>query len=163
MNGEHHERARKLLAAARVEGLSAADQAWLESHLDDCGDCRTYAESLERTVAALRSFPAPVDPALVEATHRRLRLRASELREHEARMWALWATCALSWILGALSAPLLWWGFEWIGQHIDAPKAVWIAAFVLWWLTPAAVVGAVVACHRSRGLRENGREATLPR
>jgi len=163
MKGESHERTQKLLVAARVEGLSAADQAWLDSHLTACAGCMAQAESLERAVAALHSFQAPVNPAIVDETRRRLHLRAQELHEHEARMRALWVTCALSWILGALSAPALWWGFEWIGQRIDAPKAVWITAFVLWWVTPAAVVGAVVACHRSRGLRGNGHEGILPR
>ena len=46
MSGEHHERAHELLAAAQVEGLSAADQAWLDSHLDGCADCRVYAKPL---------------------------------------------------------------------------------------------------------------------
>jgi predicted anti-sigma-YlaC factor YlaD len=163
MKGEPHERAQKLLVAARAEGLSAADQAWLEPHLETCAGCAAYAKSLAQTVAAFRSFHVQVDPAVMDETRRRLRLRAQELYEHETRMWALWLACALSWVLGALSAPLLWWGFEWIGKRIDAPNAVWISAFVLWWLTPAAVVGAVLACQRSRGLKENGHEATLPR
>jgi anti-sigma factor RsiW len=116
MNGERHERAQKLLAAARVEGLTAAERAWLDSHLEACGDCSVYAESLERAIAALRTFQAPVDSALMEATRRRLHLRARELHEQEVRMRALWMACGLSWVLGVLTAPLLWWGLEWIGQ-----------------------------------------------
>jgi anti-sigma factor RsiW len=149
MNNEHHERARMLLAAARVEGLKAAERAWLESHLEACGDCRVHAESLERAVAAVRSFQAAVDPTLLEATRRRLRVRAHELREHEARMRALWMACGLSWVLGALTAPLLWWGVEWIGQRFVTPPPVWVTAFLFSWVVPGAVVAAVLVWRRS--------------
>ena len=152
MKDELHAQAQRFIDAAQVEGLNAGDQAWLKSHLDACGECRIYAESLERTVAALRSFQTPVDPALVEATRRRLYVRARELREHESRMRALWMACSLSWVLGVLTAPLLWWGLEWIGQHVGAPRTIWITALVLWWLTPfrAAVSSAAAAGSAAR-------------
>jgi anti-sigma factor RsiW len=156
MNGDHHEWARKLLAAVRVEGLSAAERALLDSHLGACGDCRIYAESLETAVAALRSFQAPVNPALVEATRRRLHLRASELREHEARMRALWLACALSWVVGVLTAPLLWWGLEWIGQRFAVPQPVWVTAFVFSWIVPAAGVAAALVWRQSHAANHNG-------
>jgi hypothetical protein len=163
MNGEHHERARKLLAAARVEGLGAEERTWLDSHLDVCGDCRVYAESFERAVAAVRSFQAPVDPALMEATRRRLHVRASELCEHEARMRALWMACGLSWVLGLLTAPLLWWGLEWIGQRFLVPQPVWVTAFLFSWIVPAAVVAAVLAWRQSHAANQNGYASIVPR
>jgi anti-sigma factor RsiW len=156
MNGEHHERARELLAAARVEGLSAADQAWLGSHLDACADCRVYAELLERAITAVRAFQAPVDPALTEATRRRLQLRARELREHESRMRALWVACGLSWVLGVLTAPLLWWGLEWIGQRFAVPQPVWVTAFLSSWIVPAAGVAAVLVWRQSHAANQHG-------
>jgi predicted anti-sigma-YlaC factor YlaD len=163
MNGEHHEHARKLLAAARVEGLNATDQAWLDAHLESCGDCRVYVESLDRAVAAARSLQAPVDPVLLETTRRRLHLRARELREHEARMHGLWISCALSWVLGALSAPLLWWGFRWLGRHMALPDLAWQTAFAFWWVMPAAATAAVLAGLRARAANENGIQRSLRR
>jgi anti-sigma factor RsiW len=163
MNNEHHERARMLLAAARVEGLKAAERAWLGSHLDACGDCRVYAESLDRAVAVVRSFQAPVDPALMEATRRRLHLRAREIREHEARMRALWMACGLSWVLGVLTAPLLWWGLEWIGHRFLVPQPVWVTAFLFSWIVPAAVVAAALAWRQSRAADQNGYASIPPR
>jgi hypothetical protein len=156
MNNKHHERARKLLAEARVQGLEGADQAWLGSHLDVCADCAAFAESLEKAVAAVRSFQAPVDPTLLEATRRRLHLRARELQEHEGRMRALWMACGLSWVLGVLTAPLLWWGLEWIGQRFVVPQPVWVTAFLFSWIVPAAVVAAVLAWRQSRAANQNG-------
>ena len=163
MSGEHHERAHELLAAAQVEGLSAADQAWLDSHLDGCADCRVHAKSLERAITGLRSFQTPVDPALMEATRRRLRVRAQELHEQEARMHGLWISCALSWILGVLSAPLLWWGFRWVGRHLALPDLAWQAAFALWWVIPAAATAVVLAGLQARAARGNGIQESLRR
>jgi anti-sigma factor RsiW len=163
MKGESHERAQKLLVAARVEGLSAADQAWLDSHLTACAGCTAQAESLERAVAALRSFQAPVNPAIVDETHRRLHLRAQELREHEARMWALGLACALSWVVGVLTAPLVWWGLEWIGEHVGIPKPVWVGVFLISWVMPAVVIAAVLTWRREFAAARNGDPATMLR
>lgn len=163
MKDELHGRAQNLLDVARVEGLSAADQEWLDSHLDACGDCRLYAKSLECTVAALRTHSVPLNPRLLETTRKRLLVRAHELREQEARMRALWVSCALSWVLGLLSAPLLWWGLVWIGQHTSLPKPWWYLAFVFWWMMPAVVAGGVLTWHHTRAAAENGFAATRTR
>lgn len=163
MKDEPHGRAQNLLDVARVEGLNAADQAWLDSHLDACGNCRLYAESLERTVAALRTHFVPLNPRLLETTRKRLLVRAHELREQEARMRALWVSCALSWVLGLLSAPLLWWGLEWIGQRTSLPKPWWYLAFVFWWMMPAVVAGGVLTWRHTRAAAENGYAATRTR
>lgn len=156
MKDQAHERARKLLEASRVEGITPDDQAWLNSHLESCAGCESYAESLEHTLATLRLFQMPINPAIVDKTRRRLHLRARELHEHEARMRALWLACAVSWVVGVGSAPLVWWGLEWIGQHIALPRPVWFLAFALWWIAPAVVVAAVLTWRRSRAATENG-------
>ena len=53
-NNDAHERARKLIALAGPEALSAADQlslpaqssnAWLAAHLETCASCRAFAEN----------------------------------------------------------------------------------------------------------------------
>jgi anti-sigma factor RsiW len=163
MSEDLHKHARQLLAAGRVEGISDAEQAWLEAHMQECAQCGEHASSLDRTIGGVRSLAALLDPALVEATRRRVHFRARELREQEARTRALWFSCALSWILGAFSAPLLWRGFEWIGHHIALPDLVWQTAFLLWWFVPAAVVGAVFVWRRAHTSSENGYAAVRPR
>ena len=156
MSEDVHQRAEHLLAASKVEGISPAEQEWLETHLESCVPCNEYTAALERAVASLRSVRIPLDPALVRATQFRVRLRAHELREQESRMQGLWISCALSWVLGALSAPLLWWGFQWVGRHIALPDLAWQTAFVLWWVMPAAAAAAVLAGLRARAAKENG-------
>jgi anti-sigma factor RsiW len=165
MKEDDHERAQKLIAAGHIEGLAAIRQQtdWLESHLEACPECAARAQATERALHSLRVAAVPINPSLVTSTQQRVRLRARELREHQARMRALWLSCALSWLLGVLTAPLVWRGFQWAGQHLALSKVVWVAAFALWWVTPAAVVGAVLA---GRLLRPSGGSrdvVTLPR
>jgi hypothetical protein len=95
-------------------------------------------------------------PGLLEATRRRVAVRAHELREHEARMRALWVSCALSWVLGAISAPLLWWGLEWLGARIAFPKPIWYSLFVLSWIVPAALTAAGLVWRQVRARGQNG-------
>jgi hypothetical protein len=57
-----------------------------------------------------------------------------------------------------VSAPLLWWGFQWVGRHMALPDLAWQTAFVLWWVMPAAAAAAVLAGLRARVARENGIE-----
>ena len=163
MKEENHWRAKQLIDVTQLEGLSAADRAWLDEHLQNCASCRELAQATARAIQSLRSVLVGVNPALVSKTQIRVHLRAQELREQQARMRTLWVSCALSWVLGAVSAPLLWQGFEWLGRRIALPEAIWITAFALWWLTPAVVVGTVLAWQRSHASSETGHAATTPR
>ncbi|MBI1983153.1 MAG: hypothetical protein HYS61_03030 [Acidobacteria bacterium] len=156
MSEDVHQRAERLLAASKVEGITEADREWLDAHLEGCAPCARLAASVEHVVASLRSVSLPLDPAVVEATRRRVHARALELREHDARMRALWMSCALSWMLGAVSAPLLWRGLEWVGQRMALPESVQVVAFIFWWIVPAVVVAAVLTWRRSRALAQNG-------
>ena len=162
MNEDVHKKAEGLIAAARVEGISPAEREWLDAHLASCARCAAFAESLSRAVNALRSVSVSPRPELVEATRLRVRLRARELREERFRMRALWISCALSWILGAASAPLLWRGFEWAGRRLDLPNLVWQAAFALWWFVAAAIVGGAFVWWRTHASDECGFDTTLP-
>jgi hypothetical protein len=153
MSEDLHKHARRLLAAARVEGISDAEQAWLETHMQECAQCGEHASSLARTIGGVRSLAAPLDPALVEATRRRVHFRARELREQEARTRALWLSCALSWVLGVLSAPLLWRLVAWFGELLSLSTPVCLTVFVFTWLTPAVVVAALLAWWRTQPVR----------
>jgi len=156
MSEDIHARAARLMDAELVEGIPATERAWLDEHLERCAGCRAHAERTERTVQSLRSLVVQINPALVSATQVRLRLRARELHEHQARMRALWVSCALSWVMGAVSAPLLWRGLAWLGQRFALPQPARLAVFLLAWTVPAVVVGAVLAWQRWRAASENG-------
>jgi anti-sigma factor RsiW len=149
MNAEVHERARHLIDASLIEGISISDREWLEAHLAECPTCGARARVNERALQALRSNTVSIDPAVVTTTQARVRWRARELRENQARLRALWISCALSWLLGAVTAPLLWEAIAWLGRRLDVSQAVWVAVFVMCWIAPATLVGAVVAWKRS--------------
>jgi len=163
MKEEHHEQAKRLLDARAVEGVPRADQEWLDTHLEACAGCTAYAESVGRTIAALRLLPVDLGPAVVEAARARVRLRAHELREHQNRMKALGMACGLSWALGVVSAPLLWWALEWIGERIAVPKPVWVVAFAFTWIVPATLVAAALTWRRSARAAEDGHMMIEPR
>jgi anti-sigma factor RsiW len=162
MSEDTHKKAEALISTALVEGISETDRAWLDAHLEECVECASYAASVNRAVAALGSVTVSIRPELVEATRLRMRIRAQQLREERSRIRALWISCALSWILGAATAPLLWRGFEWAGRHLALPDLVWQAAFVLWWFVPAAIVGGALVWWRAGTPGENGIERFLP-
>jgi hypothetical protein len=145
-----HERALQLIDKRQVEGLTGEERNWLEAHLESCAPCRKRDLETEGALRALRSSALRFDVALVQTTQMRARLRGCELIENAARMRALWISCALSWALGVVSAPLLWRGFEWIGHRLAISRAVWMTGFVLTWVAPAVVVAAVIAWRQAR-------------
>ena len=134
-----------------MEGLTAEERNWLEAHLESCAQCRKQALETERALCALRSAAPRFDVTLVLTTQMRARVRARELIENAGRMRALWISCTLSWLLGVVSAPLLWWGFEWIGNRLAISRAVWMTGFALSWVAPAVVAAAVIAWRQARG------------
>lgn len=149
-----HNRCKRLLLEARVEGLSESDRTWLDRHMDTCEPCSGGAQlmnqALDGAIHTLRSVSVHVDPALIRTTRLRVWLRANELDDKRERMWGLWITCGCSWVLGVASAPFVWRAFEWIGHEADLPSLFWQTGFVLWWLIPAGAVAAVFALQRSR-------------
>src|SRR5512134_2401563 len=134
MSEDVHDRAESLLAASRVENISSSEQEWLEGHLQSCTRCAEHAATLERAVAMLRSVTVSLDQKLIEATRFRVRLRAHELREERARMLGLCISCAFSWVVGVVTAPLVWRGLEWVSEWAALPKPVWVMAFLIWWV-----------------------------
>ena len=154
MRDDIHERATQLIDKRQVEGLTAEERNWLEAHLESCVQCQKQALETEGALRALRSAVPRFDVTLVLTTQMRARMRARELIENAAGMRALWISCALSWVLGVVSAPLLWRGFEWLGHSLAISRAVWMTGFALSWVAPAAVVGAVIAWRHARRANE---------
>lgn len=149
MNHEIYQRACYLIDALHVEGIAASEREWLEAHLTGCPECQAMAQANEHVLQALRSNRITVHPALVSTTQARVRQRARELRENQMRMRTLWISCGLSWVLGTVTAPLLWQAMSWMGRRFELSPAVWITGFAMCWIAPATVVGALVAWRHS--------------
>jgi hypothetical protein len=45
-------------------------------------------------------------------------------------------SCVLVAISSALSTPLIWQGFEWLGRWSQLPNPVWQVGFVVFWIAP---------------------------
>jgi anti-sigma factor RsiW len=144
MSKEMHERAEKLIAQERVEGISADEQKWLSAHLAECPDCAERASATQQSIRALRALSVPLPRALASRTQMRVRLRAEHLRAAEPRWRLVWMACGVSWAFGAATAPYVWRALEWIGQHLGLPDFVWEMGFGLWWALPVAVVAIVL-------------------
>ncbi len=154
MNQDLHERAERLIAQGRVEGIPAAERQWLEAHLEGCSRCQEFASATERALRLLRSVPVQVDRSLVQATRLRVYLRALELRDERSRLRGLWASCALSWLLGVVTAPLLWRAFAWAGHRMSLPDLIWQTGFALWWAVPTLAGVAILAAQKAQSAGE---------
>lgn len=153
MTRDTHDEARELIALA--DCVSDAQQSWLHAHLEECAGCRDYAEAAGRAVAALRSMPLAADSRLVRATQMRVRFHASRLRETRERVWLVGMACFGVGLSAALTAPLLWRLFAWMGERAGISSPVWQASFAFFYIAPALVVS-VLLLARGTHLTNNG-------
>ena len=156
MNHDPHQQAQELIAC-RGDGLSEAQQAWLETHLTTCNRCREYAAAAEELVRALRSVPVTADATLVRTTQARARAHAHKLQQQRERMWLIFISCVVVTLSTALTTPLLWQGFAWLGRWIRVPDLLWQTSLVMFWMVPALVASALFA---ARGTYLGGHNGT---
>lgn len=149
-----HEWARQLIDKERIEGLAHDERLWLGDHLAGCETCGGRAAATDAAVRALKSVSVQVPRGLAASTTLRVHEEATKLKHQRARKLALIAGCAVSWIAGVASAPLVWRLCEWVGTTFDLPKIVWELGFVSWWLAPAAFVGLVILWVSERTQRD---------
>ena len=145
-----HERARRLIDVERVEGLAVQERRWLQEHLATCEACAGWAEAAEAALRMLRSVSMVPPAGLAASAKLRVREKAAELKQQRARNLALLAGCALSWVAGVASAPLVWRLCAWLGSTLDLPRIVWQLAFVFWWFVPAAAASLVLLLARAQ-------------
>ena len=148
MTNSYHERARELVLLREVEGVSDGEAAWLASHLEGCAECSDFAKELALAERALRSIPVTASVSLVSATQMRVRQRAAELRDQQARNFLI----GISFCLGLLwSAGSAFVGFRlsgWLADKIHVASWIIAAGFVVFWLAPAvAIAVGLLAYH----------------
>jgi hypothetical protein len=144
-----HQRAQHLFARSLIEGLDSNERVWLDAHLSECAVCAEQIASTQELLRALRKVQVSVPSDLAARTQMRVRLRAEETAQAASNGALLWIITAASWLLGVLSAPLVWRGFTWLGTEMDLPKPVLEFGFVLWWAVPALIAVAVVLHQRA--------------
>jgi anti-sigma factor RsiW len=149
-----HDEARELIVLG--EGLPDARRAWLRTHLDECDACRHYAEAANGVVRALRSLPLAADSGLVRATQMRVRMRARELQQRRERLVLVGLSCVLVVISSAITTPLIWQGFEWLGRWTQVPGPVWQVGFVLFWIAPTIAASLLFLAHGTHLSGTNG-------
>jgi predicted anti-sigma-YlaC factor YlaD len=143
-NDEAHERARRLIASAGPDALSAdrfSDQlssnAWLAGHLETCASCRAFAENAAETIHGLRAIPIAAGRSLVSTTQTRVRRRALELQRHRERLWLVAVSCTAVTLCALLSTFVLWRGFEWLGARAELAPSILQVAFLVFCMMPA--------------------------
>lgn len=153
MKNDIHDEVRTMLAAAG--DLSDAQQSCLHTHLEQCPECRDYAEAVGQVVGALRSLPVTADSRLVRATQMRVRFHAGRLQETRRRIWLVAISCLGVGFSATLTAPLVWRLFAWMGARAGVSTMVWQTGFLFFFIAPALVVS-VLLLARGTFLTHNG-------
>jgi hypothetical protein len=148
MNENLHIRAQRLFAQSLVEGLSRAEQFWLDQHLHECVGCAKETSATHDLLRALRNVAVVLPHDLAARTQLRVRLRAQKSAQPSEDSYLLWVITGFSWLVGVLSAPLVWQCFAWVGNHLHIPKLALEMGFVLWWVVPALFAVAAVLHQR---------------
>ena len=155
MNLQNHERAKKLLAMRRIEGIAPAEEKWLDDHLTHCDACSNAAQSLAVAIDAVRSFSVTARPEAVRRASAAVRLRAEQMRHERERTIPIWIAAAMSAALAILTTPYTWAAFAWVGRLLQVSDITWQVGFLMWWFLPATVAGAVAARRRTVSTQES--------
>jgi hypothetical protein len=49
----------------------------------------------------------------------------------------VWMSCILVGLSAAITTPLLWRGFQWLGEWARVSSPVWQVGFMVFWISPA--------------------------
>ncbi len=154
MTQSSHDEVRRLIATSASD-LSEALQALLQAHLQDCGPCRDYAAATAEIVRALRGVPLAADPRLVRNTQACVRARAVALRQRQQWLSLVALACPLVGLSAAITTPLVWRAFQWMGTYAGLSRTLWQVGFTFYWVAPSLLVS-VLLLFRGTHLADNG-------
>ena len=154
MTQSSHDEVRRLIATSASD-LSEAQQALLQAHLQDCGPCRYYAAATAEIVRALRGVPLAADPRLVRNTQACVRARAVALRQRQQWLSLVALACPLVGLSAAITTPLVWRAFQWMGTYAGLSRTLWQVGFTFYWVAPSLLVS-VLLLFRGTHLADNG-------
>lgn len=144
MTGDVHQQAREWIAIIGIDGLSDTQQSQLQTHLQECDSCREYANATTQVVRSLRSVPMAATPALVRRTQARVRQHAQLLRQHKERLWMVGVACAGIGFSAAVTLPIMWKIFSWMGSWAGVSSPVWETGFGVFVIAPALLVSVLL-------------------
>ena len=153
MTQSSHDEVRRLIATS-VSDLSEAQQALLQAHLQDCGPCRDYAAATAEIVRGLRGIPVAADPRLVRNTQACVRARAVALRQRQQWLSLVALACPLVGLSAAITTPLVWRAFQWMGTYAGLSRTLWEVGFTFYWVAPSLLVS-VLLLFRGTHLADN--------
>jgi hypothetical protein len=144
VTNHEHERAVDLITREGLDDITAGDAAWLQSHLALCPECAEYAGLFHSAGQFLRSAAITASPALVATTQARVRAKAEQLREQQARVFLV----AVSFCIGVLTSTAsawLWWKVgSWVVERLGLPEAIVGPGVLLFWLLPALAIAVLM-------------------
>jgi predicted anti-sigma-YlaC factor YlaD len=155
LQNAEHERARMLIALSGPD-TSAAEQLWLNAHLEGCTSCREFAARSRETVRVLRAVSVTASGSLVSATQLRVRQRTLELQRQRERMWVICACCFAVTLGSAFTIALSWGGLAWMGQQARLSDPLWQIGFIALGVMPAIVTGIVMLARGTYLADHNG-------
>jgi hypothetical protein len=147
MTNSDHERARELILIRDIEGIADSEGVWLASHLGSCAECSGFVEELALAERALRSVPVTAPLALVSATQMRVRQRAAELRDQQARNFLIGISFCLGLLWSAASAFVGMRLSGWLADKIHVAPWIIAAGFIVFWLAPAVLIAIGLLAH----------------
>jgi hypothetical protein len=159
MTRDVHQQGREWIALTGVEGLglSAAQQSQLQAHLRECDVCQRYAEGAGQVVRSLRSVPMTAAPSLVRRTQTRVRQHAQLLRQHRERLWMVGVACAGIGFSAAVTIPIMWRVFSWMGRWAGVSSPVWETGFGVFVIAPALLVSVLLLARGTHATDDAGR------
>jgi len=162
MTRDIHQQAREWIALTGAafngkDGLSETQQSQLQAHLRECDLCRQYAEATTQVIRTLRSVPMSATPALVRRTQTRVRQHALLLRQHKERLWMVGVACAGIGFSAAVTLPLMWKVFSWLGARAGVSSPVWETGFGVFVIAPALLVSVLLLLRGTHLTDDAGR------
>ena len=138
-----HEIANALTSKFMVEGLAEHEQRWLDRHFESCEVCAAAARSTQEDLRGMRTAAVSASSDLVRSTQLRVGARAAQLKRQEDRMRPVWIAISVAFCWMVFTSPVLWEGFQWLGERVNLPSLVWQTGFGLALLMPAAAICAI--------------------
>lgn len=145
-----HARAKTLIAASQMEGVSETDMAWLNAHLLECEPCTREQTAQQTAICALKSIPVATPVFLASRTKALVRSRVREMEEASQRLRLLVLSCVLTLATTLVTIPLAWKVFSWASGMGGVPHAItWSIALAWFWGVPGIVGAALLLTHRN--------------
>ena len=159
MTRDLHQQAHEWIALTGVDGLGLDDaqHSQLQTHLRECDSCREYADATSQVVRSLRSVPMAATPVLVRRTQARVRQHAQLLRQQRERLWMVGVACAGIGFSAAVTLPLMWRVFSWLGAWAGVSNPVWETGFTVFVIAPALLVSVLLLVRGTHVTDASGR------